>query len=191
MRALKDQHLRAIALVQRLSDLSAKYYHLAERSRQKAERIASEQDLAQACRERYSRPTMVLLWLFAEIAIVACDLAEVLGAAIALQLLFHIPLVLGVVLTGADVLLLLLLQNRGMRRLEALVIVLIATIAALFAVEIFLSRPEWAGWRRNRQSRRSRSGWPCVSGNRETRCRRRDGWSSCFPTRGSDRRSGA
>lgn len=106
--------------------------------------IASERDLAQACREQYSRPVAFLLWIVAEVAIAACDLAEVLGSAIALQLLFHLPLLFGVLLTSADVLVLLLLQNRGFRRLEALVITLIATIAGLFAVEIFLSRPEWS-----------------------------------------------
>src|SRR5271170_4849267 len=105
--------------------------------------VATERDLAQACRESYSRPTAFFLWIFAEIAIAACDLAEVIGSAIALQLLFHIPLVVGVILTGADVLLLLLLQNRGFRYLEALVITLIATITALFGIEIFFSRPEW------------------------------------------------
>ncbi|WP_353069746.1 Nramp family divalent metal transporter [Tunturibacter empetritectus] len=105
--------------------------------------IATERDLAQACRETYSRPTNILLWLFAEIAIAACDLAEVIGSAIALQLLFHIPLLLGVLITGADVLLILLLQNRGFRYLEALVITLIGTIAALFGVEVLLSHPEW------------------------------------------------
>ncbi|MEO7005133.1 MAG: Nramp family divalent metal transporter [Acidobacteriaceae bacterium] len=105
--------------------------------------VASERDLAQACRESYSRPTAIFLWIFAEIAIAACDLAEVIGSAIALQLLFHIPLVLGVILTGADVLLLLLLQDRGFRYLEALVITLIATIAVLFGIEIALSHPAW------------------------------------------------
>jgi manganese transport protein len=105
--------------------------------------IASERDLAQACRESYSRPMAVFLWIFAEIAIVACDLAEVIGSAIALLLLFHIPLVLGVILTSADVLLLLLLQNRGFRYLEALVITLITTITCLFGIEIVLSHPEW------------------------------------------------
>ena len=84
------------------------------------------------------------LWIVAEIAIAACDLAEVIGSAIALQLLFHIPLIFGVLITGLDVLLILLLQHRGFRYLEALVIVLIGTIAALFGVEIVLSRPEWA-----------------------------------------------
>jgi len=105
--------------------------------------VASERDLAQACREEYSRPTAIALWLFAEIAIAACDLAEVVGSAIALQLLFGIPLVIGVLITSADVLLILLLQNRGFRYLEALVIVLIGTIAVLFGVEVFLSRPEY------------------------------------------------
>jgi manganese transport protein len=100
--------------------------------------IASERDLAQACRETYSRPVNILLWLFAEIGIGACDLAEVIGSAIALQLLFHIPLLIGVLITGADVLLILLLQNR-----EALVITLLGTIAALFGVEVLLSHPEW------------------------------------------------
>jgi manganese transport protein len=105
--------------------------------------IATERDLAQSCRETYSRPINILLWLFAEIAIAACDLAEVIGSAIALQLLFHIPLLVGVLITGADVLLILLLQNRGFRYLEALVITLIGTIAALFGVEVLLSHPEW------------------------------------------------
>ena len=105
--------------------------------------IATERDLAQTCQEAYSRPVAVALWIFAELAIIACDLAEVIGSAIALQLLFHIPLVLGVCLTGADTLLLLLLQNRGFRYLEAVVMVLIATITVLFGIEIVLSRPEW------------------------------------------------
>ncbi|NYF50498.1 Nramp family divalent metal transporter [Tunturiibacter gelidoferens] len=111
--------------------------------------IATERDLAQSCRETYSRPTNILLWLFAEIAIGACDLAEVIGSAIALQLLFHIPLMLGVLITGTDVLLILLLQNRGFRYLEALVITLIGTIAALFGVEVLLSHPDWLPIARN------------------------------------------
>jgi manganese transport protein len=105
--------------------------------------IATEQDLAQACRTAYSRPVAIGLWIIAEIAIAACDLAEVIGSAIALQLLFHVPLMLGVLITSLDVLIILFLQNRGFRYLEALVIVLIGTIAALFGVEILLSRPEW------------------------------------------------
>ena len=105
--------------------------------------VATGRDLAQVCRESYSRPVSVLLWVFAEIAIAACDLAEVIGSAIALQLLFHIPLLVGVLLTGADVLLILLLQHRGFRYLEALVMVLIGTITVLFGMEVFLSRPAW------------------------------------------------
>jgi manganese transport protein len=105
--------------------------------------IVTGQDLAQACRATYSRPVAIALWLFAELAIAACDLAEVIGSAIALQLLFHVPLLLGVVLTGADTLLILLLQHRGFRYLEAVVMVLIGTITVLFGVEIAFSHPEW------------------------------------------------
>jgi len=105
--------------------------------------VATGRDLAQACRESYKRPTTIMLWLFAEIAIAACDLAEVIGSAIALQLLFGIPLLIGVIVTGADVLLILLLENHGFRYLEALVITLIGTITVLFGVELFWSRPEW------------------------------------------------
>ncbi|WP_051978656.1 Nramp family divalent metal transporter [Edaphobacter aggregans] len=105
--------------------------------------IASERDLAQACRERYSRPVTIALWIFAEVAICACDLAEVIGSAIALQLLFGIPLIAGVIITSLDVLLILLLEHRGFRYLEALVMVLIGTIAVLFCIETVLSRPEW------------------------------------------------
>jgi manganese transport protein len=106
--------------------------------------VATEMDLAQACRQHYSKPVTIALWIFAEIAIAACDLAEVIGSAIALQLLFGIPLLVGVLITSLDVLLILLLQNRGFRYFEAVVMVLIATIAVLFAIEIFLSRPEWS-----------------------------------------------
>jgi hypothetical protein len=110
--------------------------------------IASEQDLAQACRDQYSRPVAIALWILAEIAIAACDLAEVIGSAIALQLLFHIPLLAGVLITSLDVLLILLLRAARLPRLEAIVIVLIGTIAALFGIEIFLaglsSRPSCA-----------------------------------------------
>jgi len=105
--------------------------------------IASERDLAQACRDRYSRPASIALWLFAEIAIAACDLAEVIGSAIALQLLFGIPLIAGVIITSLDVFIILLLEHRGFRYLEAFVMVLIGTIAVLFGAEIVLSRPEW------------------------------------------------
>ena len=105
--------------------------------------IATERDLAQACRERYSRPVTIALWIFAEVAIAACDLAEVIGSAIALQLLFGIPLILGVIITSLDVLLILLLEHRGFRYIEALVIVLIGTVSVLFGIEVLFSRPEW------------------------------------------------
>ncbi len=107
--------------------------------------IATGRDLAQACRERYSRAVGIGLWLSAEIAIAATDLAEIIGSAIALELLFGIPLIIGVVVTGADVLLILLLQHKGFRYLEALVISLIGTIAAVFLIEITLSHPAWSG----------------------------------------------
>jgi manganese transport protein len=103
--------------------------------------IVSQRDLAQACRETYPRPISYSLWFLCEIAIAACDLAEVLGAAIALNLLFHIPLFIGVLLTAADTLLLLWLTRLGIRMIESIVLSLIAIIAACFAVEIF-----WAGW---------------------------------------------
>src|SRR6266478_8995564 len=90
--------------------------------------VATGRDLAQACRDHYSRPTTIFLWVLCEIAIAACDLAEVVGSAIALQLLFGIPLVWGCVITCLDVLLVLFLQNRSFRYVEALVITLIVTI---------------------------------------------------------------
>ena len=103
--------------------------------------IASGRDLAQACRDSYSRPVAFMLWIICEIAIAACDLAEVIGAAIALNLLFQLPLLLGVILTAADVLVVLFLQHRGFRYVEALVVGLIVLIAGSFAVELWLSRP--------------------------------------------------
>src|SRR6202163_465055 len=105
--------------------------------------IATGRDLAQACREHYSRRTALGLWVLCEIAIAACDLAEVLGSAIALKLLFGIPLLAGVLLTGLDVLIVLALQGRGFRVLGTLVITLIMTIGACFAYEIFFARPLW------------------------------------------------
>jgi manganese transport protein len=105
--------------------------------------IATGRDLAQACREHYSRRTSAVLWVLCEIAIAACDLAEVLGSAVALKLLFGLPLLAGVLLTGFDVLLVLALQGRGFRVLETLVITLIMTIGACFAYEIFFARPLW------------------------------------------------
>jgi manganese transport protein len=106
--------------------------------------IATGRDLAQACRDHYSRPVSFVLWVLCEIAIAACDLAEVIGSAIALNLLLGIPLVWGVCLTALDVLLILLLQHRGFRYLEALVIVLVATIGICFGVELLMARPELA-----------------------------------------------
>ncbi|MEO6068658.1 MAG: Nramp family divalent metal transporter [Gemmatimonadales bacterium] len=103
--------------------------------------IATGRDLAQACRDHYSRPVSFILWVLCEIAIAACDLAEVIGSAIALNLLFGIPLLWGVVLTAADVLLILLLQHKGFRWLEAFVIVLVATVGVCFAVELIMARP--------------------------------------------------
>jgi manganese transport protein len=103
--------------------------------------IASGRDLAQACRDSYSKPTTIFLWVVCEIAIAACDLAEVIGAAIALNLLFGLPLIWGVTLTALDVLIVLFLQHRGFRYVEALVVALIVLIAGSFAVEMFLARP--------------------------------------------------
>ena len=103
--------------------------------------IASGRDLAQACRDAYSRPVTIALWLLCEIAIAACDLAEVLGAAIALNLLFGIPLIPGVSLTALDVLIVLSMQQRGFRWVEGLVVVLILGIAGCFAVELWLTQP--------------------------------------------------
>ncbi len=105
--------------------------------------IATGRDLAQACRGHYSRRVSIFLWVVCEIAIAACDLAEVLGSAVALKLLFGLPLLAGVIITALDVLLVLALQGRGFRWVEALVITLIATIAACFAYEIFFARPLW------------------------------------------------
>ncbi len=103
--------------------------------------IVTGRDLAQACHDHYSRRVSVFLWILAEIAIIACDLAEVIGSAIALNLLFHIPIVGGIIITAADVFILLLLQHKGFRYLEALVITLIVTIIGCFGLEIWLSQP--------------------------------------------------
>jgi manganese transport protein len=105
--------------------------------------IASGRDLAQACREHYSRRTSFALWILCEIAIAACDLAEVLGSAVALKLLFGLPLLAGVLITAFDVLIVLALQGRGFRLIEAFVVTLIATIAACFAYEILIAEPLW------------------------------------------------
>ncbi len=103
--------------------------------------IAAGLDLAQACRARYGRRVNVMLWLACEVAIVACDLAEIIGTAIALQLLFGMPLVGGIIVTALDVLLVLALQTRGFRTLEAFVIALLIIIAGCFAVELALAQP--------------------------------------------------
>ncbi len=103
--------------------------------------IVTGRDLAQACRDTYSRPVSFALWVFCEIAIAACDLAEVIGSAIALNLLFGIPLIWGVVATALDVLLILLLQQKGFRRLEAFIVALIMTVGLCFAAEIAFSHP--------------------------------------------------
>jgi manganese transport protein len=107
--------------------------------------IVTGRDLAQACRDHYSRPVSLMLWVLCEIAIAACDLAEVIGSAIALNLLFGIPLTWGIIITAADVLIVLVLQQRGYRLLEAVVVALIATVGACFFFELIISRPELAG----------------------------------------------
>src|SRR5207237_505178 len=107
--------------------------------------IATGRDLAQACRDHYSRPVSFLLWVICELAIAACDLAEIIGSAIALNLLFGMPLLVGVCVTGLDVLIVLFLQNKGFRYIEALVITLILVIAGCFTLEIIISRPDLLG----------------------------------------------
>ena len=104
--------------------------------------IVTGRDLAQACRDHYSKPVSMFLWVMCEIAICACDLAEVIGSAIALNLLFKIPLVWGVCITALDVLLVMYLANKGFRYIEALVISLILVIGGCFLFEIIVSRPE-------------------------------------------------
>jgi manganese transport protein len=104
--------------------------------------IVTGRDLAQACRDHYSRPVAFVLWILCEVAIAACDLAEVIGSAIALNLLFKIPIVWGVCITALDVIAVMYLQNKGFRYIEALVVVLIVTIGGCFLTEIILSRPE-------------------------------------------------
>ncbi|HYD17469.1 MAG TPA: Nramp family divalent metal transporter [Patescibacteria group bacterium] len=103
--------------------------------------IATGRDLAQACRDYYSKPVSMALWLICELAIIACDLAEVIGTAIALKLLFGIPMMLGAVITALDVFLLLTLMNRGFRWLEAFVISLLVVIFSCFIIEIALAQP--------------------------------------------------
>ena len=103
--------------------------------------IVTGRDLAQACRDHYSKPVSIFLWVLCELAIAACDLAELIGTAIALNLLFGLPLIWGVVLTAFDVIIILLLQNKGFRYMEALVITLIGTIGACFLIEVIWAQP--------------------------------------------------
>ena len=103
--------------------------------------IVTGLDLAQACRAHYPAPVRMALWLLCELAIIACDLAEVIGTAIALNLLFGMPLVAGVIVTAADVLLILALQRRGFRQLEAFIVALLIVIAGCFAVELAWAQP--------------------------------------------------
>ncbi len=107
--------------------------------------IATGRDLAQACRDHYGKRVNFSLWILCELAIAACDLAEVIGSAIALNLLFGMPIIYGVLLTSLDVMLVLLLQNKGFRYIEAMVISLIVTIFACFGIEMFLSKPDIGG----------------------------------------------
>ncbi len=130
----------ALLFVVALSSLAALYLQ----TRAARLGLVTGRDLAQLCRERYSRPASLALWAGAEVAIIACDIAEVLGAALALKLLLHLPLWAGVLLTGLDTLIVLVLQGRGMRRLEAAVLALVVTIAAAFVVELAFFPPDWS-----------------------------------------------
>ena len=107
--------------------------------------VATDRDLAQACREYFSKPVSFVLWVLCEVAIAACDLAEVIGSAIALNLLFGLPLLWGVIITSLDVLLILLLQARGYRYLEAFVATLVLTVGACFGYQMIASHPSIAG----------------------------------------------
>src|SRR3712207_3491738 len=107
--------------------------------------VASGRDLAQACRDAYPRTVGYGLWLLAELAIVATDLAEVIGTAIGLNLLFGIPLEIGVIITALDVFLILYLQNLGFRWVEAFIITLLGVIAVCFGIQIAMADPDWAG----------------------------------------------
>ena len=107
--------------------------------------IATGRDLAQACRDAYSRPVSFVLWILAEIAIAACDLAEVIGAAVALNLLFNIPLTYGIVITAVDVIFILFLQNKGFRIIEVIVGGLILIILLCFGYEMIVTHPDWFG----------------------------------------------
>lgn len=105
--------------------------------------LVTEKDLAMACRDYYSKPVAIALWLLCEIAIIACDLAEVVGSAVALNLLFGIPLELGVLITGFDVLLLLAFMKFGFRKIEAIVLTLVGTVFFCFMYEMTVALPDW------------------------------------------------
>src|SRR3979409_1275968 len=105
--------------------------------------IGAGRDLAQACRDAFPRAVAWPLWVLAEIAVCATDLAEVIGTAIGLNLLFGIPLELGVLITALDVFLILWMQNLGFRWIESFVVALLAVIAACFAVQIAVADPDW------------------------------------------------
>jgi manganese transport protein len=107
--------------------------------------VGTGKDLAQACRDYFPRPVSLGLWVLCEIAIAACDLAELLGSAIALNLLFGLPLLVGVCLTALDVIGLLFLQHKGFRYVEALVLMLVTTVGVCFGAELLFSQPDWGG----------------------------------------------
>jgi manganese transport protein len=107
--------------------------------------VATGRDLAQACRDNFSKPVSFCLWVLCEIAISACDLAELVGSAIALQLLFNIPLAVGVCITALDVFMVLFLQNKGFRYIEALVITIIAVVGVCFLAELIFAKPDLGG----------------------------------------------
>jgi len=106
--------------------------------------IVTGRDLAQACREYYPKPVAFALWILCELAITACDLAEVLGTAIGLNLLFKIPLLYGIIITGFDTMLFLVIQQFGIRKMEALILLFVSTIGVCFGIEVFLSQPVWS-----------------------------------------------
>jgi manganese transport protein len=106
--------------------------------------IVAGRDLAQACRENYPKPVGYMLWILCEVAIAACDLAEVLGTAIGLNLLFKVPLLYGVIITGFDTILFLAIQRFGIRKMEAFILMFVSTIGICFAIDVFLAQPVWS-----------------------------------------------
>ena len=103
--------------------------------------IVTGRDLAQACRDEYPKPVAFMLWILCEIAIAACDLAEVLGTAIGLNLLFGLPLIIGVILTGFDTMLFLLIQNFGIRKMEFFIVMVVLIMGVCFGIEVLLAKP--------------------------------------------------